>query len=476
MRAINSCNVENTMTAQEKIRNRKIGVLGMARSGMAVARLAKKLGGHLFVSDAGSASSLAAKVSELKALDIAYETDHHSDKLLASDFLVLSPGVSLNIDILQRVRTQGIPIFSEIEFASWLCRGKIAAITGSNGKTTTTTLLGEICAAAGLDTHVCGNIGVAFADVVEKVTEKSIVVLEVSSFQLETIGDFRPHIGTILNITPDHLDRHGTFTAYRKAKLRIAENQSSEQFLIMNREDRESASIAPDTQAVVKWFSTSERAGDNATWVTGNSLWMEHAGKEIQIIATKDILIPGPHNLQNAAAAALMASLLGIDPAIIAKVLKLFPGVEHRIERCGTVAGVNFINDSKATNVDSVVQALRSIETPIYLILGGRDKGGSYAPIAQIGKDKIRGLIVIGEAKDKIFAALGRTFPTQFSASLEEAVERSFGLASPGDTVLLSPACASFDMFDNFEHRGRVFKAAVASLKNGRKKNETVSG
>jgi UDP-N-acetylmuramoylalanine--D-glutamate ligase len=464
------------MTAQEKIRNRKVGVLGMARSGMAVARLSKKLGGQPFVSDAGPASALAARVSELRALDIPCETDHHSDKLLATDYLVLSPGVSLDIDILSRVRAKGIPIFSEIEFASWLCRGKIVAITGSNGKTTTTTLMGEICAAAGLDTHVCGNIGVAFADVVEKVSEKSVVVLEVSSFQLETIGDFRPHIGAILNITPDHLDRHGTFGAYRKAKLRIAENQSSEQYLVMNREDRESASISPDTQAELKWFSTSERAGENATWVTGGSLWLEHLGKEVQVIATRDILIPGPHNLQNAAAAALMASLLGIDPAIIARVLKSFPGVEHRIERCGTVAGVNFINDSKATNVDSVVQALRSIETPIYLILGGRDKGGSYNPIAQVGKDKIRGIIVIGEARDKIFAALGRTFPMQFAASLEEAVERGFALASPGDTVMLSPACASFDMFDNFEHRGRVFKATVASLKNGRKKNETVSG
>jgi UDP-N-acetylmuramoylalanine--D-glutamate ligase len=464
------------MTAQEKIRNRKIGVLGMARSGMAVARLAKKLGGQPFVSDAGSAMALAAKVQELRALNIPCETDQHTDELLTSDYLVLSPGVSLNIDILIRAKAKGIPIFSEIEFASWLCRGKIVAITGSNGKTTTTTLMGEICKVAGLDTHVCGNIGVAFADLVESVTEQSVVVLEVSSFQLETIGDFRPHITAILNITPDHLDRHGTFEAYRKAKLRITENQSSEQYLIMNRDDRESAALTPDTQAQVRWFSTMSRAGDNSTWVSDGRLWLLHQGRETEIIAVREIAIPGPHNLQNAAAAALMATLLDIPATVIAQTLRTFPGVEHRIERCGAVAGVNFINDSKATNVDSVVQALRSIDTPIYLILGGRDKGGSYAPIAQIGKDKIRGLIVIGEARDKIFAALGKSFPTQFAKSLEEAVERGFALASPGDTVMLSPACASFDMFENFEHRGRVFKKAVASLRNGKKKNETVSG
>ena len=465
------------MTAQDKIRDRKIGVIGMARSGMAVARLAKRCGGVPFVSDAAAARKLTTQVDELRRLDIPYETDHHTERLLTCDYLVLSPGVSLSIDILARARKQGIPIFSEIEFASWLCKGKIVAITGSNGKTTTTTLMGEIVAAAGFDVYVCGNIGVAFADVVDRIPANGIAVLEVSSFQLETISDFRPFIGAILNITPDHLDRHGTFEAYRRAKYRIGENQSSTEYLVMNRDDRESVAAPPDTQASVLWFSTRERSNQVATWVAGKSLWMRHQGKDKEVIPTREIQIPGPHNLQNAAAAALMASLIGIDPGVVAKVLRAFPGVEHRLERCGTVAGVNFVNDSKATNVDSVVQALRSIDPAIYLILGGRDKGGSYDPIAVIGKGKVKGIIVIGEARDKIFAALGKVFPTEFAGTLEEAVERGFALASPGDTVMLSPGCASFDMFDNFEHRGRVFKTAVASLKNGKKKkNETVSG
>ena len=463
------------MTAQEKIRNRKIGVIGMARSGMAVARLAKKMGGVPFVSDSGKAVSLTAQTSELKSLGIACETDHHTDQLLLNDYLVLSPGVPLGIEILKKVREKGIPIFSEIEFASWLCRGKVVAITGSNGKTTTTTLTGEICKAAGIDTHVCGNIGRPFTDVVEHVTERSVVVLEVSSFQLETIGDFRPDIAAILNITPDHLDRHGSFDAYRKAKLRITENQSPDQHLILNRDDQESSSLRPETQAKIHWFSTRGHSENNATAVSDGRLSVTVGGKASDIIAARDISIPGPHNLQNAAASALMASLLHIPASVIADTLRKFPGVEHRIERCETVAGVSFINDSKATNVDSVVQALRSVETPLYLILGGRDKGGSYLPIAEAGKGKIRGLLVIGEATDKILAALGKTFPTHTAKSLEEAVERGFALAEPGETVLLSPACASFDMFDNFEHRGRVFKAAVASLKNGRKKNETVT-
>jgi UDP-N-acetylmuramoylalanine--D-glutamate ligase len=464
------------MTAQEKIRGRKIGILGMARSGMAVARLAQRLGGIPFISDAGQGKALAAQVEELRRLEIAWETDRHSDRILNSDYLVLSPGVPLNIDILVRARKQGIPIFSEIEFASWLCKGRIIAITGSNGKTTTTTLMGEIVAAAGFDTFVCGNIGVAFADVVDRIPENGIAVLEISSFQLETISDFRPFVGAILNVTPDHLDRHGTFDAYRKTKFRIAENQSASEYLVLNRDDHESVVATPETRASVLWFSTGERSAAVATWVANGSLWLRHKGRDIEIVRTSEILIPGPHNLQNAAASAVMASLLNIEPPVIARVLKAFAGVEHRIERCGVVAGVSFINDSKATNVDSVVQALRSIDTPIYLILGGRDKGGSYDPIALAGKEKIRGLIVIGEAREKIYSALGKVFPIEFAGSLEDAVVRGFALASPGDTVMLSPACSSFDMFENYEHRGRAFKAAVASLKNGKKRNETVSG
>jgi UDP-N-acetylmuramoylalanine--D-glutamate ligase len=464
------------MTAQEKIKGRKIGILGMARSGMAVARLARKLGGLPFVSDAAPLASVQAGVSELRRLGIPYETDHHTDRLLTCDYLVLSPGVTLGIEILVKARQHGIPIFSEIEFASWLCKGKIVAITGSNGKTTTATLMGEIVAAAGIDTYVCGNIGLAFADVVDRIPPNGVAVLEISSFQLETISDFRPTISAILNLTPDHLDRHGSFDAYRKAKFRVAENQTSSEFLVMNRDDHESVAATPDTQAGLLWFSTRDRSEHASTWVSKESLWVRYRGREVEVIPTREIQIPGPHNLQNAAAAALMASVLGIEPSVVARVLRSFPGVEHRIERCGTVAGVNFINDSKATNVDSVVQALRSIDTNIYLILGGRDKGGSYEPIALAGQGKIKGIMVIGEAREKINAELGRAFAIEFAGTLEAAVERAFALASPGDTVLLSPACASFDMFDNFEHRGRVFKAAVASLKNGKKKNESVSG
>jgi len=463
------------MTIEQKIRGRRVGIIGMARSGVAAAILAKQEGGQAFVSDAAEAGRLTEQIRRLETAGIPFEAGAHTDKLLMCDYLIVSPGVNLHIDILAKAQQKGIPVFSELEFASWFCKGRIVAITGTNGKTTTTTLTGELFKAAGMPCRVCGNIGLAFTEVAADIPPDGVAIVEVSSFQLEAIADFKPHVAVILNVTPDHIDRHGSFEAYRDVKYRIAENQASGDYLILNSEDSGLAASRVRTEARRLWFSTRENDSVATTFVRNGSLWSRHDGREQSVIKCSDIGILGPHNLQNAAAAVAMGAVFGLSAEATAKALRHFPGVEHRLEKAGSVAGVNFINDSKATNVDSVCVALRSMTAPTYLILGGRDKGAPYAPIIEAGRRVIKGLIVIGESRDKIFKDLGQSFPTVFAETLEEAVARGFEQAHPGETVLLSPGCASFDMFDNFEHRGRVFKQAVASLKNGKSKGEAVT-
>ncbi len=461
------------MTIEERINGRKIGVLGMQRSGTAVAIVAQERGGIPFVSDSGSADSLKERCEELRQHDILFETDGHSDRILNSDYVVISPGVPLHVEIVKKLVAKGVPIFSEIEFASWLYQGRMVAVTGSNGKTTTTTLIGEILTAGGLDAHVCGNIGRPLAEVVMRMTPESVAVVEVSSFQLETIADFKPFVSIILNLTPDHIDRHGSFEAYKQAKFRITENQAEGDVFVLNRDDHESMADNPSSNAAKLTFSIRDKK-DSAAYVSEDWLWVKVDGEPRKVIECDRIAIKGPHNLQNAAAAVTVAALCGVSPDAMARALRSFPGVEHRLEKVNTVAGVAFVNDSKATNVDSVCWALRSFDNPVYLIAGGRDKAGDFAPIIELGKGTIKSIIAIGEAREKLFDVLGKAFPIEFADSLENAVQKCFEMAHPGETVLLSPGCASFDMFDNFEHRGRAFKEAVAGLKNGKNSNETI--
>lgn len=461
------------MTVEEKIKGRKIGIIGMARSGIAAALLADSFAGHPFVSDNRDQSHLTSEVTRLQQANIPFETGGHSDKLLKCDYLVTSPGVPLTADIIKKANKRGIPVFSEIEFASWACKGKVIAITGSNGKTTTTTLMGEIFASAGLKTFVGGNIGLPFSEIAGQVPKDGYAIIEVSNFQLETIADFKPDTAMILNLTPDHLDRHGTFENYKKAKYRITENQTIKNCLVLNLDDPEIDLVTMKSKAELKYFTLKDDTAADA-YVRENQMIVRNFG-EHQVIDIDKIMIPGPHNLQNALAAAVVATHYGIKPEVIATVLQKFPGVEHRIEQVTKVAGINFVNDSKATNVDSVCFAVRSVEKGIYLIAGGRDKGGDFTRIAEYGKGKIKGIIAIGEAKQIIFDHLGQSFPVQFSDSLENAVNTAFEMAIPGDTVLLSPGCASFDMFDNFEQRGRVFKEAVQQLKKSKNGNESLA-
>ena len=449
---------------KDRVTEKRVGIFGMARSGLACAKLLKKLGAEVLVSDIKPSNLLTSEIAQLTELNIDFETGGHTSKAITKkDYLVISPGVPLDIPILKKAQESGIPIFSEIEVAFWLTDAKIVGITGSNGKTTTTTLIGEILKEEKRESQIGGNIGIPFSSLVEKISKEGTIVLELSSFQLERIEEFRPHVSAVLNISSDHLDRHPDLKSYIDAKLRIFENQTDVDFAILNADDKNSMELALYSSSKKVFFSTKKELEIGA-FVKNGMLIYKMNGKDEKIIETKDIGIKGPHNLSNAAAACAICSVLEVSPLSMRETLKRFKGVEHRLEEVTTLSGVKFVNDSKATNVESVWYALQSVKEPIILIAGGKDKGGDFTKLRELVKNRVKALILIGEAKEKIGNALSDLVSTLYSDSLEEAVELSFKKAQAGDTVLLSPACASFDMFKDYQHRGEVFKASVRSL------------
>jgi UDP-N-acetylmuramoylalanine--D-glutamate ligase len=466
------------MNRVDRIKGRKVSIIGMARSGVAAAELVQQLGGSPFVSDVLPRQKLDEVLSRLEQSGIPFEYGGHTERVLDCDYIILSPGVPSKVDIIQQAAQAGLPIFSEIELAYWVCRGSILAITGSNGKTTTTALLGEICAASGRPTVVAGNIGTPFSQVARQVPEQGLVVLEVSSFQLERIEQFAPLASVLLNLTPDHLDRYDSFESYCAAKYRLFENQTPDQFAIINADDPVTMTYKNNFAARRLFFSINEpKTSDRpipGVFTRGERLIGRLDGEEIDIIDVHRIRIPGPHNLANAAAASAAALVAGIPPGVIASALESFPGVEHRLEPAGEIGGVRFVNDSKGTNVDAVVVALHSMTGKVNLIAGGRDKGGDFTQLLPAAQGKVEHLILVGEAKDKIFQQLGRHIPVVMAATMEDAVRKAFDLSHPGYTVLLSPGCASFDMYRNYEERGRDFKAIVHKLKNGKSNGATI--
>jgi UDP-N-acetylmuramoylalanine--D-glutamate ligase len=449
---------------KDRVTGKKVGIFGMARSGVACAKLLKNLGAQVFVSDSKSGGLLTPEIAQLTDLDIDFETDSHTSRAVTDkDYLIISPGVPLDIPILKEAQSRGIPVFSEIEVAFWLTDARIVGITGSNGKTTTTTLVGEILKEEKRESQIGGNIGIPFSSLVEKVSPEGIVVLELSSFQLERIEEFRPYISAVLNISADHLDRYPDLKSYVDAKLRIFENQTDADFAVLNADDRNSMELALYSACKKVFFSTNKEL-ELGAFVKDGMLFYRMNGKGEKIIDTKDIGIKGPHNLSNAAAACAICAVLEVESRSMRSTLRRFKGVEHRLEEVSTVSGVKFINDSKATNVESVWYALQSVTEPVVLIAGGKDKGGDFTRLREMVKSKVKALILIGEASEKIDHALGDQVRVFHSPSLEEAVKLSFEKAREGDTVLLSPACASFDMFKDYQHRGEVFKSSVRSL------------
>ena len=446
------------------LNNKNITVIGARKSGIGAAKLIKQFGGIPFVSDSSNQENLKEFIELLEKEKIAFETGGHTDKSYACDLMVISPGVPSDSKVILEAMKRGRKIISEIELAFNFCKGNIIAITGTNGKTTTTALCEHVFNKCGIKTYSAGNIGLAFSEIVLEVKENDVVSLEVSSFQLDLIDKFKPRIGMILNITPDHLNRYkNKFENYINSKLRIYENQDKEDYLILNMDNEATLNSVTEPKSRVFQFSLKEKVG-NGCYLSGDNIYYKENGKELFKCPLKNINLKGEHNYANAMSVVIAAKIMGLNNKKIIDALGDFQGVEHRLEFVREINGVKFINDSKATNIDFVWYALRSFNNPIFLILGGQDKGNDYNQIKELVKEKVKKIYAIGSSADKIFNFFHSSVKVEMQPSMESAVAAANKEARENDIVLLSPACASFDMFQNFEHRGKVFKEAVKKL------------
>jgi UDP-N-acetylmuramoylalanine--D-glutamate ligase len=446
------------------LKNKRALVVGLGRSGVASAFFLQDHGAKVTVSDSKSEAQLQSEIASLLDRGVSIETGQHGERTFRDqDLIVVSPGVPSDQPQLQHARTLGIPVIGEVELAFRFLQGKVIAITGSNGKTTTTTLVGEILSKSGRKTLVGGNIGTPVISLVPQSTPESLLVLEISSFQLETIQQFRPWIAAILNITPDHLDRHRTFQAYVDAKARIFENQQAGDFAVLNADDPTCVGLKDRIKSSLYWFSR-KREVEAGAFLRGDQIVFRDQRGDQTILSRADIHLKGAHNLENVLAAVAMSMLAGCRPDQVRQAVEEFRAVEHRLELVTTVNGVAFYNDSKATNVDATVKALESFPGRIHLILGGKDKGSDYSALNPLLRERAKRAYLIGAATEKIAAQIQGATPLVRSGTLDRAVRQAFEAAAPGDVVLLAPACASFDQFENYEHRGRVFKELALSL------------
>ena len=450
------------------LNNKRVLVVGLGKSGVASALFLKAHGARVTVSDTKSGDELRNEIPVLLDHGITVETGGHGDRTFrGQDLIVVSPGVPVDAPPLVQARALGESVIGEIELAAQFLPGPIVAITGSNGKTTTTTLAGEIMTAGGLAALVGGNIGTPAIALAERATPETVIVLEISSFQLETIHTFRPKVAVVLNVTPDHLDRHRTFDAYVNAKARIFENQQASDFAVLNADDPTCVTMAGRTKAQVFWFSRQKEV-ERGAWVRdGNVLFRDRSGQK-EILQVSEIPLKGAHNLENVLAAVCAGALMGCAPVKIRQAVQGFKAVEHRLEFVATVRGVDYYNDSKATNVDATIKALESFPANIHLILGGKDKGSDYTVLNDLLRQRVKRVYTIGAAAAKIesqiVSAKSGGPELVHAETLENAVRKAHAAAVAGDVVLLAPACASFDQFKNYEHRGQVFKEIVRGL------------
>ena len=449
-----------------ELKNKRVLVVGLGKSGLSAALFLRKQGARVTVSDTRSAEALAKEIPALLDAGIMVESGGHG--LLTfrrQDLIVVSPGVPMNTPEVAQAKAFGLPVIGELELASRFLQGRVVAITGSNGKTTTTTLIGEILKAAGLPTLVGGNIGTPVIELIPQSTAESVSVLEVSSFQLETVDEFRPWIAAVLNITPDHLDRHGSFEAYAAAKTRITEQQESTDFLVLNGEDKPTQMVAAKTKAQIFWFS-GRRPIKQGAFVHGESvLFVASEGAKAEpILPVSEIPLKGAHNVENVLAAVCVARLAGVPAEVIRAVVANFKAVEHRLELIRTRDGVEFYNDSKATNVDATMKAVASFAGGIHLILGGKDKDSDYTLLAPLLRERVKAVYTIGSAAEKIERELHGVVKMVQAGTMDIAVAAAAEAAVAGDVVLLAPACSSFDQFENYEHRGRVFRQLVDAV------------
>ncbi len=456
-----------------ELKGKKVLVVGLGKSGLSAALFLRKQGAQVTVSDMRSAAALAKEIPALLEHGIMVESGGHG--LLTfrrQDLIVVSPGVPLDTPELVQVKAFGLPVIGELELASRFLRGGIIAVTGSNGKTTTTTLIGKIFQDAGLPTQVGGNIGVPVIDLIASSTPETVNVLEVSSFQLESVVEFHPRIAIILNITPDHLDRHGSFVNYVAAKENIFARQTSGDALVLNADDATTQVSAAHAQSLAKakgesgpniyWFSRTKIVRQGACVLNDHVVWIEREGEAAEpILPLSEIPLKGAHNVENVLAAVAAGRLATVPAESIRATVASFHSVEHRLEYVATENGVDYYNDSKATNVDAAAKAIAAFPGCIHLILGGKDKNSNYADLSDLLRKRVKAVYTIGSAAAKIESQIRGMAIVVSCETLDKAVAAARKAAHPGDIVLLSPACSSFDQFENYEHRGRVFKELV---------------
>jgi UDP-N-acetylmuramoylalanine--D-glutamate ligase len=449
-----------------ELKNKRVLVVGLGKSGLSAAMFLRAQGARVTVSDTRSAVALAKEIPALLEAGIMVESGGHG--LLTfrrQDLIVVSPGVPMDTPEVKQVVAFGLPVIGELELASRYLRGQVVAITGANGKTTTTSLLGKIFADAGVPTQVGGNIGLPVIELVAKSTPETVNVLEVSSFQLETVEEFHPRIAAILNITPDHLDRHHSFESYVAAKERIFARQGPGDFLVLNADDRVTQMCAARAKSDVFWFSGTKAVRRGTFVRDGVIVWVEKEnGVTEPVMPVSEVHLKGAHNIENVLAAVCVARLAKIPAESIRASVAGFKAVEHRLELVKVVNGVEFYNDSKATNVDAAMKAVASFAGGIHLILGGKDKDSDYGLMAALLRERVKVVYTIGSAAEKIGRQLQGVVKIVAAETLQTAVTEAAKDATIGDVVLLSPACSSFDQFENYEQRGQVFRQLVNEL------------
>ncbi len=446
---------------------KRVAVIGLGRSGLAAVRLLQRLGAHVTVADQKPCSDVAAALGGLPAGAVAiHGAGDYESALRGAEVVVVSPGVPLTLDPLQRARAAGARIIGELELASRHLTHRMIAVTGTNGKSTTVTWIGELLRGAGYNPFIGGNLGTPLAEAAMASLDGrawDIIVAEVSSFQLETIETFRPWIGAVLNVTPDHLDRYPSMEAYAAAKLRLLENQDATDYAVLNADDPWLSRAAARSLGARIEFSRT-RSVERGLYVERDMILSNLFGRREAVCRVGDVHVRGAHNIENAMAAAAVAVLAGCPMDGISRGLRAFRGLEHAMEVVRVLRGVAYINDSKGTNVDATIKALETVPAPVILIAGGREKGGEYPGLAETVRRKARRVILLGEARARLHEVLAGACPLAEVASLREAVRDAANTAVAGDTVLLSPACASFDMFADYKDRGRQFKELVHEL------------
>jgi len=446
------------------VRGKRVLIVGLARSGRAAAHQLRRCGAVVTVTDSRPPCAFSEAISELLADQVGLELGlHRQQTFLRQDLIVTSPGVPWDHPLLRAARERKIPILPEVEVATWFLKGRLVGVTGTNGKTTTTALLGRMLQTSGLPTFIGGNIGVPLISAAGEAGPETIAVAELSSFQLEAVQHLRPHVAVLLNLTPNHLDRHSSYEDYVAAKAQIFRNQTAEDYAVLNADDPTVMGLAPAIASRKIYFSRLQELPDGVSLSEGQVVYRV-GNLERVLFEPKDVLLKGVFNLENVFAASAAACVLGADFRAIRRAIREFGGVEHRLEFVRDIREVAFYNDSKATSVDATAKALSAFDYGVHLIMGGKDKGSPYQPLTPLLAGRVREILVIGEAAEKIARELGDEVEIVRAGDLDTAVRRAFESAAPGDVVLLAPACSSFDQFQDFEHRGRAFKAAVARL------------